>query len=180
MRELPLLDRDGELAAIAAAIAAIPGRGSGVYFEAAAGLGKSRLLATARNRAQPAGLLVLSARGTELEQGFAFGLARRLFAPHVPAAGAARRRVLGKAAAAAGPLHDGSMPLAPADPTRIGLIEAALGALTARLAGAAVHRGECCWAGLHRCWALGGFPSMIQARGSRAKLDHPGRFGGIR
>ena len=42
-------------------------------------MGKSRLLEEARARASDLGLRVLSARGTELEQGFPFGVVRQLF-----------------------------------------------------------------------------------------------------
>jgi len=115
-----LLDRDRELAAIGPAVDDVQRGGSLVYLEAAGGLGKSRLIAAACKYAADAQLLVLSARATELEQGFPFGLARQLFAAHVPADRAERSRVLGGAAAAAGRLLTGKLHSAPADPTRIG------------------------------------------------------------
>jgi hypothetical protein len=42
-------------------------------------MGKSRLLDEARLRAPGLGVVVLSARATELEQGFPFGVVRQLF-----------------------------------------------------------------------------------------------------
>ena len=50
-----------------------------LLIEGAAGIGKSRLLEGARARASELGIRVLSARATELEQGFPFGVMRQLF-----------------------------------------------------------------------------------------------------
>ena len=50
-------------------------------FEGAAGIGKSRLLAEARDRAQRAGFRVLSARASDLERDLPFGIVRQLFEP---------------------------------------------------------------------------------------------------
>ncbi len=47
--------------------------------QGAPGIRKSRLLEEARGRATDLGLRVLSARGTELERGFPFGIVRQLF-----------------------------------------------------------------------------------------------------
>jgi DNA-binding CsgD family transcriptional regulator len=53
--------------------------------EAAAGLGKTRLLAEARSAGASAGLTLLSARATELEQDFPFALVRQLFGSRLAA-----------------------------------------------------------------------------------------------
>jgi DNA-binding NarL/FixJ family response regulator len=54
------------------------GQGRVVVVEGPAGIGKSRLVAEARGRAE-ASMRVLSARGSELEGEFAFGVVRQLF-----------------------------------------------------------------------------------------------------
>jgi DNA-binding CsgD family transcriptional regulator len=75
-----LLERDNELAIVDRAIEdAVAGRGASLAIEAAAGLGKTRLLETATERASGRGLRVLSARGFELEREFTFGVLRQLF-----------------------------------------------------------------------------------------------------
>jgi hypothetical protein len=50
-----------------------------VVIEGTAGIGKSRLLEVARSRGSELGFRVLSARATELEQGFPYGVVRQLF-----------------------------------------------------------------------------------------------------
>jgi predicted ATPase len=71
-----LLEREGELAAIDGLLEA----GSGVLVvEGASGIGKTALLEAARCRAEGHGFVVLRARGSELEAGFAFGVVRQLF-----------------------------------------------------------------------------------------------------
>lgn len=57
---------------------AVAGDGRVVVVEGPAGIGKSRLLAEARGRAEPS-MRVLCARGSELEGKFAFGVVRQLF-----------------------------------------------------------------------------------------------------
>jgi DNA-binding CsgD family transcriptional regulator len=75
-----LLERERELAEIDAMVAAACGGCGGLaVVEAAAGLGKTRLLRVARERGVAAGMRVLPARGTELERDFPFALARQLF-----------------------------------------------------------------------------------------------------
>ena len=135
-----LLERDGECSAIETSIGRISDAGSVLYVEANAGLGKSRLLATAGDLAADAGLLVLSARATELEQSFPFGLARQLLAPHVPASTTASRQVTSGLVAPALPLFDGWLPSALADPTRIAVIQG-LCALVLSLTEAGERRG---------------------------------------
>jgi DNA-binding CsgD family transcriptional regulator len=78
----PLLERDREVAALDDLItAAAGGEGWFAVFEAVAGMGKTRLVAETRLRAEEAGLRVLRARGGELEREFAFGVVRQLFEP---------------------------------------------------------------------------------------------------
>ena len=101
----PLLERGGELARIASALAeARSGRGTFVLIEGPAGIGKTALLAAARSTAAAAGMRVLRARGTELEREFAFGVARQLFEPPLAEASELERADLlqGAAGVAAG------------------------------------------------------------------------------
>ena len=77
-----LLERDSELEALRGACErAAAGAGGFVLIEGAAGAGKTALLDGAAVAAEAAGLLVLRARGAELEQAFAFGVVRQLFEP---------------------------------------------------------------------------------------------------
>ena len=70
-----LLEREHEVERIRGAVRAVGQRaGRVVVIEGAAGMGKSRLLEVARVRAAELGLRVLSARATELEQRFPFGV----------------------------------------------------------------------------------------------------------
>ena len=62
-RRVALLERTAELRAIDDALAELGARGSSVYFEGTAGLGKSRLLESARERAERVGVRVMSAAG---------------------------------------------------------------------------------------------------------------------
>ena len=76
----PLLERAAEVAAITAAIdAAVAGSGSVLLVEGAAGIGKTRLLADACERAAAAGMTVLTARAAEYEDGYAWGVVTQLF-----------------------------------------------------------------------------------------------------
>jgi DNA-binding CsgD family transcriptional regulator len=77
-----LLEREREQTAMARLIAEARG-GSGrlVVLEGSAGIGKTRLLSAARSEAELAGMQVLTARGSELEREFAFGVLRQLFEP---------------------------------------------------------------------------------------------------
>src|SRR5690349_7503124 len=59
--------------------AARRGRGSVVFIEAVAGMGKTGLLGAAAERARARGLRVLTARGGELERDLAWGVVRQLF-----------------------------------------------------------------------------------------------------
>jgi DNA-binding CsgD family transcriptional regulator len=75
-----LLEREYEVERVRATVRAVGQQsGSAVVIEGAAGMGKSRLLEVARGHAAQLGLCVLSARASELEQGFPFGVVRQLF-----------------------------------------------------------------------------------------------------
>ena len=101
-----LLEREGELAQLGALVgAAREGAGRLVLLEGGAGIGKTRLLAAARERGAEAGMEVLHARGGELEREFPFGIVRQLFEPALARAGKAERRdVLSGAAGLASPV----------------------------------------------------------------------------
>ena len=75
-----LVERERELEAVAAAIGGIAeGAGGVVVAEGPAGIGKSALLGVARERVAAEGVPMLTARGSELESGFPFGVAHQLF-----------------------------------------------------------------------------------------------------
>ena len=116
-----LLEREHELGEFDRLIADVAQRRAGLcVVEAAAGLGKSCLLAEARARAERHGLRVLSAGGRELERDFAFGVVRQLFDPLLRASDAAERgglldgvagrawRLLAASGSPAGPGDSGS------------------------------------------------------------------------
>ena len=96
MTSIPdLLERERELEALREAVArTCEGAGSAVLIEARAGVGKSRLMASARALARDAGLEVLEARGAVLERELAFGVARQLFEQRVSSATEAERDAL--------------------------------------------------------------------------------------
>jgi tetratricopeptide (TPR) repeat protein len=99
-----LLDRDRELAALDELVAeAAAGSGRLVLIEGPAGIGKSGLLADLRERARPR-LHVLTARASELEREFAFGVVRQLFEAEVAERG---EPALAGAAAAGAPVFGG-------------------------------------------------------------------------
>ena len=76
-----LLERDAEHAAVGGLIERASPTAVGCWRSRAAGIGKTALLAEARALAQEAGLRVLSARGSELERSFSYGVVRQLFEP---------------------------------------------------------------------------------------------------
>ena len=78
----PLLERDDEVAALGHLVeGAAGGDGALALIEGPAGIGKSRLLAEARTRAEADGFRVLAARGSELERELPFGVVRELLEP---------------------------------------------------------------------------------------------------
>lgn len=87
-----LLERHRELGQLAIDLACA-GRAEGrvALICGPAGIGKTALLAGVHHQAEAAGMLVLRARGVELEQGFAFGVVRQLFEPVLLGAGADER-----------------------------------------------------------------------------------------
>lgn len=95
-----LLERDAALARIDEHLReASDGRGSLLLLEGPAGIGKTRLVAAAGRRGRELGLATLSARGSELEQDFAYGLVRQLFeAPVIAASPPERAELLAGAA----------------------------------------------------------------------------------
>ena len=97
-----LLERERELAELETlAGEACDGSGRFAVIEAAAGLGKTRLLQATRDAGQSAGMRVLAARATELERDFPFALVRQLFDPPLAALDAPAREELFEGAAGA-------------------------------------------------------------------------------
>ncbi len=77
-----LLERGAELSCVNQLLsAATAGSGSMLFIEGEAGIGKTVLVKAASRLAADRGLRVLTARGGELEQDLAFGVARELLAP---------------------------------------------------------------------------------------------------
>ena len=105
-----LLEREHEVERVRAALRRVGQRAGGVVvIEGAAGIGKSRLLEAARVQASELGLCVLTARATELEQGFPFGVMRQLFERTLVEAGSGERdRWLAGAAALAADVLTGA------------------------------------------------------------------------
>jgi len=106
-----LLEREAEISRLAGAIGgAADGRGGLVLVEGVAGVGKSTILAHAREQAGAGGCLILSARGDELERAFPFGLATQLLAEPTREQAPADPELLGGAAKLAMPLLEGQPP----------------------------------------------------------------------
>jgi DNA-binding CsgD family transcriptional regulator len=101
-----LLERDAVLARMDQRVRdAIAGDGSLLVLEGPAGIGKTRLVMAAGRRGRELGLQVLSARGSELERDFAYGVVRQLFeAPLVAASPPERAELLAGAAGRAAAL----------------------------------------------------------------------------
>lgn len=128
------------MAALDAALAAArAGTGRLVVVDGAAGLGKSTVLAVAREHAGRAGMRVLSASGLELERDFAFGLALRLLEPPLAVLSPPEQdRLLSGPARGAAALFDGRTAGALADGVDHGAaLVHALRTLTVRVAAAA-------------------------------------------
>ena len=99
-----LLEREHELERVRNALRVVGQRAGGVLaIEGPPGIGKSRLLIEARSRGEQRGLRILTARATELEQGYPFGVVRQLFERALVEAepGVAERWLSGAAALAA-------------------------------------------------------------------------------
>src|SRR4051794_27608252 len=107
-----LLERDGQLGSIERLVdAASAASGRCVLVEAGPGLGKSRIVAAACERAEGAGMLVAHARCSELESEVSFGAALQLFEPLLDGVGAEERTaLLSGAAALTEPLFEASAP----------------------------------------------------------------------
>jgi DNA-binding CsgD family transcriptional regulator len=83
-----LFERERELQTLEATIdGLLQGHSATVLIEGPAGIGKTRLLTETRRRAAASGIPVLSARGSELEREFPFGVVRQLFEPVLGADG---------------------------------------------------------------------------------------------
>jgi DNA-binding CsgD family transcriptional regulator/tetratricopeptide (TPR) repeat protein len=108
VKAIELLEREVELTEMTAAIdEARRGRGRLFVVQAPAGLGKTSLLAAARNTARDDGVRVLTARGSELESSFPFGVVRQLYESCLHgAADEERSRWLAGAAELAAPMFD--------------------------------------------------------------------------
>lgn len=95
-----LLEREAELRELARVVdEACAGRGRLVFVEGPPGIGKTRLLAAARELAREREMEVLSARATDLDRAFPFGVARQLFEPMLSGGGEERRAALLRGAA---------------------------------------------------------------------------------
>jgi DNA-binding CsgD family transcriptional regulator/tetratricopeptide (TPR) repeat protein len=90
-----IVERGEELDAIAGLVDAVQaGNGGVLVVEGVAGIGKTRLLQSAAERATAGDVALLSGRGSQLEAGLPFGVARQLFEPTIRAADPARREAL--------------------------------------------------------------------------------------
>jgi DNA-binding NarL/FixJ family response regulator len=101
-----LLERGGELARIEEAIAAL-GRGQGgvLVIQGAAGIGKSALVRVLCEQAAESGVQTLTARASELERDFGFGVVRQLLETRVVRAGESEQaKFLAGAAGLAAPV----------------------------------------------------------------------------
>jgi DNA-binding NarL/FixJ family response regulator len=108
-RAEPLLEREGELAVLDAALDALgAGRGTLALIEGPAGIGKTALLAAAHARAVASGVAAFTARGLELERDTPFGVALQLLAPVLAGLdGPSRAELLDGPARFAAPLFEG-------------------------------------------------------------------------
>lgn len=102
-----LLERDRDVDVLDAACArAAAGDGQLVVVEGSPGIGKSALLGETRRTAASAGFTVLTARASELESQFAFGVVRQLFESFVNE----QPELLDGPAASAGPVFADDQP----------------------------------------------------------------------
>ena len=115
--EADLVEREREVTALGALLdSALAGDGRVALIEGPAGIGKSRLLQLARRRGEADGALVLTARSSELEREFPYGVVRQLFEAELADA-ALRERALAGAAGAARPVFASLEPEPTADGT---------------------------------------------------------------
>jgi DNA-binding CsgD family transcriptional regulator len=114
-----LEERERELQVILRALDDVPaGRGRAVVVSGVAGIGKTSVLELAQDAARDRGFAVASARGSDLESAYAWGVVRQLLEPRLRGmSAAARGRTLAGAAALAGPiaLPDAARPEVDAD-----------------------------------------------------------------
>src|SRR6201987_5477774 len=79
---MDLVEREDDLGALAELLdGLVDGRSRAALIEGPAGIGKSRLLGALRDGAATRGVRALTARGSELEREFPFGVVRQLFEP---------------------------------------------------------------------------------------------------
>jgi DNA-binding CsgD family transcriptional regulator len=79
---MDLVEREDDLGALAELLdGLVDGRSRAALIEGPAGIGKSRLLGALRDGAAARGVRALTARGSELEREFPFGVVRQLFEP---------------------------------------------------------------------------------------------------
>jgi predicted ATPase len=96
-----LLEREPEVEIIAGALDRLAnGRGGFLVVDGPAGIGKTELLSVAATMARQRGAEALTARGTELEAAFAYGVVRQLFEPALSRLSADDREELFQGAAA--------------------------------------------------------------------------------
>jgi DNA-binding CsgD family transcriptional regulator/tetratricopeptide (TPR) repeat protein len=105
LEQLELLEREAELATLEGIVSQTGGLL--LAIEGPPGIGKTALLGEAKSRGHEAGMQVLTARGSELERSFSFGVVRQLFEPLLASLPDAERdEALSDAAALAEPLFN--------------------------------------------------------------------------
>jgi DNA-binding NarL/FixJ family response regulator len=119
LAEVPLLEREAELALLASLLGeARAGHGRVAVVEGTAGIGKTRLLAAARAAASEHDMRVLAARGGRLESDVPFGIVRQLFELPLRRSDAGEREsLLAGAGALARPILELEAGAEAADPT---------------------------------------------------------------
>lgn len=116
-----LLERDAELAAVEGLVELGSG-GRLLVIEGPPGIGKTVLVGEAKELARDAGLQLLSARGSELERSFSYGVVLQLFEALVASKPPPKRaELLSGAAALAAPLFEpGHVEVGPAPDSSLG------------------------------------------------------------
>lgn len=105
MTDSAFIEREAELARLQEfVLAAARGQGRAASIVGPAGIGKTSLLAAAQEMAAHAGMTVLSARGGELEQSFAYGVVRQLLEGPLRALESSEREATLDGARAAAPV----------------------------------------------------------------------------